>query len=248
MNDKTVTSLIEGIIKIIRAYTEPFMVLEEPKESSEGGVRHSITDVEEVHNTHSFSFRYVNTPSDRCKSVTMGKRVLTTLLAEAYANGDNETGGPFFGHIETDGNWYIVETTGPGFDALHTPTNHEMNSRFVNYQYRALSRIYANELTLVGFWHRHPGSFNRFSGLDDQVNKSYAEVIGNGTVSILLNFAADGPHLTGYYLDPDDGCYHRTQLIVDSKELGKKGFLTYAAPAELAMRADEMQKNMEGIA
>lgn len=80
------------------------------------------------------------------------------------------------------------------------------------------------------------------------MNTAYAKVIGFGTVSILLNFTSAGPQLTCYYLDPDDGCYHRAKLIVDSKTLAKKGFLNYAAPAELAERAEDMQEAMEGIA
>lgn len=252
MNDEALAILIENIINCVRSCAAPFLnpVDTETDRREQATHQHqpAYPSRQADMDPSEYSYRYVKTPSAKCKAIYTSKRVMTTILAEAYANGENETGGPFFGHYEEDGNWYIIETTGPGYGAYHTPTRHEFSNRYVNYQYRALSRIYNKPLTLVGFWHRHPGNFNRFSGLDDDVNTSYAEVIGNGTVSILLNFTHAGPELTCYYLDPEDGCYHLTPLIVDSKTLAKKGFFTYAKPAELAERAQEMEEAMEGIA
>ena len=252
MDDETLEIFIENTIRAIRACAETFFIPRGNTTVRTSPESHSPRESYPTATTSDrpvpYTYRYVDKPSQKCQSITMSKRALTTLLAEAYANGENETGGTFFGQIEDDGNWYIVEATGPGYGAYHTPTRHEMNNQYVNYQYRALSRIYAKELTLVGFWHRHPGNFNRFSGLDDVVNTSYAEVIGNGTISILLNFTSEGPKLTCFYLDPDDGCYHLTPFVVDNRALGKKGFLTYASPVELAERAEDMMDVMEGIA
>lgn len=67
------------------------------------------------------TYGYVDTPSEKCKSIIMSKRALTTILAEAYANGHNETGGTFFGHIESDGNWYIIEATDPAMVHIILP-------------------------------------------------------------------------------------------------------------------------------
>ncbi len=252
MNEEMLNMLIETIIRSVRSCAEPFFAMfaekaptaEEPSPTPETAEPTPKPQKE----AGIYRYRYLDTPSKRCKAVYVSKRSLATVLAEAYANGENETGGTFFGHMDEDGAWHIIEATGPGYGAYHTPTRHEMNNRFVNYQYRALSRIYAKPLTLVGFWHRHPGNFNRFSGLDDKVNTDYAKAIGNGTVSMLVNFTAEGPRLTCYYLDPTDCCYHRTPLIVGNKISAKKGYLTYATTAELAERAEEMQEAMEGVA
>lgn len=166
MNDENLAILIENIIRAVRSCAEPFFVPvtneTEYTEHAKRTPQASRPAPRTNDDTSPYTYGYVDTPSEKCKSIIMSKRALTTILAEAYANGHNETGGTFFGHIESDGNWYIIEATGPGYGAYHTPTRHEMNNRFVNYQYRALSRIYSNELTLVGFWHRHPGNFNRF--------------------------------------------------------------------------------------
>lgn len=196
--------------------------------------------------THNPRFSYVDSPSPRCRQVIGSKRSLTTIIAEAYANGGDETGGILLGHMD-GADWYLVESTGPGYDAMHTPTRHEMNNRFVNYVYRTTAHLYRDMPTLIGFWHRHPGTFNRFSDLDDVVNTKYVAAVGNGTLSFLVNFTPE-PQLTCYYLDPDDWCYHPVHLIVDNKTLNTKGYLAYATPDELCGRAAYMQENMAGVA
>lgn len=250
MNAEKSAILIENIIGAVRSCVEPLLVsvTDEVEHTVHAKPAPQISRPEPYTNDDSVSYasRYVDTPSEKCKRVEVSKRALTSLLAEAYANGINETGGPFFGQVE-DGIWYLIETSGPGYGAYHAPARHEMNNQYVNYQYRALSRLYSKELTLTGFWHRHPGSYNQFSNLDDVVNKAYAEVIGNGTVSILLNFVPE-PQLTCYYFDSEDGFYHLTPLVVDNKTMRQRGFLRYSSLAELAERAEDMQEAMEGIA
>ena len=98
---------------------------------------------------------YTDIPSPKCEEAVMSRRAYASIIAEAYANGYNESGGVLLGHKD-NGKWYIVEATDPGFDAYHTPTRHEMNNKYVNYIYRILSRLYKEELYLVGLWHRHP--------------------------------------------------------------------------------------------
>ena len=195
---------------------------------------------------HRVPYSYLEAPSPKCKEAVMSKRAYAAIIAEAYANGENESGGVLLGH-KGEGKWYIVEATDPGFDAYHTPMRHEMNNRYVNYLYRILSRLYQDELYLVGFWHRHPGTFNSFSGLDDRVNTSYAEVIGEGTMSFILNFTPD-PVLSCYFLDSEDMCYHKVRLTVDDEELDNKQFLTIASAEDLRQKAEEMQEEMVGRA
>ena len=192
-----------------------------------------------------FDYRYTDEPSPRCRSVVLSSRAYCTILAEAYANGSKESGGILLGHSEDD-TWYVIEATDPGYDALHTVTRHEMNNRYVNYVYRILSRLYSNRILLIGFWHRHPGSMNTFSSLDDRVNTDYANEIGKGTLSFILNFLPE-PTLTCYYFSLEDRTYHRLPFTVDDTILAEKGFLSYAAADELLERADDMREELEDI-
>lgn len=188
------------------------------------------------------SYGYTDTPSKKCSEAVMSERAMASIISEAYANGNNESGGIMIGAVE-DGIGYIVEATDPGFDAEHTPTQHEMNRRYVNYIYRVLSRLYKKEIRLVGFWHRHPGNFNRFSSLDDKANSEYAKVVGGGNLSFLVNFTPT-PKLTCYYFDEEDGMYHNVKLTVSDKKLAKCGYLEYASGQDLCHRARDMQNEI----
>ncbi|MBR5539524.1 MAG: Mov34/MPN/PAD-1 family protein [Clostridia bacterium] len=192
------------------------------------------------------SYTYSDKPSKKCDEAIMSTRAMASIVAEAYANGENESGGVMLGTIK-DGKAYIVEATDPGYGAEHSPTIHEMNKRYVNYVYRVLSRLYKKELRLVGFWHRHPGRFNRFSSLDDNANLEYAKVVGGGTLSFILNFTPS-PKLTCYYFDCSDGEYHPVKLTVSDKILAKDGYLKYAAERDFCARAEDMQNEMKGYA
>ena len=187
---------------------------------------------------------YTEKSNEKCKEVIMGSRAYATLIAEAYANGENETGGVFLGHVE-NGICYIVESTLPGYQALHERGLFKMNERFVNYVYRGQVRIFRKEPRLLGLWHRHPESFNRFSGHDDIMNRKFAMAVGGGTLSFLLNFVP-GPVITPYFFDLADNKYYRTLLKVTDVDLVQKGFLKLCGPETLKEKAEEMQMQMAG--
>ena len=42
-------------------------------------------------------------------------------------------------------------------------------------------------MTLIGLWHRHPGSFDQFSSTDDGTNAKYASMREEGAISALVN-------------------------------------------------------------
>ena len=192
-----------------------------------------------------FHYNYSDSPARRCKSVVLSSRAYSSILAEAYANGSNESGGILLGHNDED-IWYVIEATDPGFGAYHTQTRHEMNNRYVNYVYRILSRLYEKRIYLIGFWHRHPGSMNVFSSLDDKVNTDYANEIGGGTLSFIVNFYPE-PVITCYYLSLENGLYHRLPMVVDDRILTKKGFLSYAGERDLVERKEDMKSELRDI-
>ena len=92
------------------------------------------------------------------------------------------------------------ESTDPGLNTSHTTVHHEMDQQYHNHIYPMISRVYEKDLLLLGLWHRHPGSFNKFSADDNKTNSEYAKVIENGALSFLINLASE-TQLTCYYLD-----------------------------------------------
>ena len=63
----------------------------------------------------------------------------------------------------------------------------EYDQVYINHLINKVSRLYATQLDLIGLWHRHPGSFDSFSGTDDGTNTKYAELDKQGAISALVN-------------------------------------------------------------
>ena len=118
--------------------------------------------------------------------VVFSNRAYTTLVAETYEKIKTETGGVFLGFYEND-TWYVVETIDPGPKSIFQIAYFEYDQCYVTHLINKVARIYKKNLKLIGLWHRHPGSFDRFSGTDDQTNLKYAKISNYGAISGLVN-------------------------------------------------------------
>lgn len=110
----------------------------------------------------------------------------SALLAETYEKIKTETGGVFLGTYR-DGVWYIVETLDPGPKSIFRQDYFEYDQPYTTHLINKRARLYKHNLTLIGLWHRHPGSFDIFSSTDDGTNASYAKLRPEGALSILVN-------------------------------------------------------------
>ena len=120
----------------------------------------------------------------RC--VVFSERAFISLLVETQEKITTETGGVFLGYRKGD-IWYVVESIDPGPKSIFQPAYFEYDQAYVNHLINKVSRIYKTQLDLIGLWHRHPGSFDCFSGTDDVTNTSFAEIDEDGTISGLVN-------------------------------------------------------------
>lgn len=118
--------------------------------------------------------------------VVFSKRAMTALLVETREKITTETGGVFLGKYES-GVWYIVETIDPGPNSIFKPAYFEYDQDYINHLINKVSRLYKNQLDLIGLWHRHPGSLDTFSMTDDGTNTQYAQLADCGAISGLVN-------------------------------------------------------------
>jgi len=109
-----------------------------------------------------------------------------------------ETGGVFLGYYENE-TWYAIETIAPGPKAVFQSTYFEYDQKYVTRQINKIAQMYRAKLSLIGFWHKHPGSFNEFSSTDDVLNSDYAKLSDNGAISVLVNIEPDF-HITSYHV------------------------------------------------
>lgn len=108
------------------------------------------------------------------------------LLAETYEKIRTETGGVFLGCYDND-TWYIVETIDPGPKSIFRQDYFEYDQPYTAHLINKRARLYEHKLSLIGLWHRHPGSFDIFSSTDDGTNATYAKLRPEGAISILVN-------------------------------------------------------------
>ena len=133
--------------------------------------------------------------------VFFSERAHAAIVAETYAQHPNETGGILLGHC-LDGVWQVIEAIDPGPGSHFSPVTFAYDTAYVNHLARKVAGYYERPLRLIGLWHRHPGSLDRFSPEDDLINQRYAVQSPEGAISCLVNL---DPHfrITAYHVPQD---------------------------------------------
>ena len=166
------------------------------------------------------------------EKVVFSERAIIALLSETHEHIKTETGGVFLGHRY--GNiWYIVETIDPGLNCIFQPAYFEYDDVYLNHLMNKVDRLYKKPLEIIGLWHRHPGSFDRFSGTDDGTNIKYAKRHQDGAISALVNIDPNF-RITMYHVT-DPLSYRKVKYTVGDKYFPPE-FLAYATRKEYLNR------------
>ena len=145
------------------------------------------------------------------QEVLFSRRAIAAICAETLEHHPLETGGILLGHWHQQ-RWQVLEAIDPGPDARCTATTFEYDCAYVDHLARKLARQYRQPLQLIGLWHRHPGSFDRFSAEDDVTNQRFAARTPHGALSCLVNLDPDF-RLTAFHV-PKDLRFVRLPLVV----------------------------------
>lgn len=151
------------------------------------------------------AFSLANVPL-RSPQVVFSRRAHAAIVAETFEQHPNETGGVLLGHAR-DGVWTVIEAIDPGPAARFSPVTFEYDTAYVNHLARKVAGCYRRPLRLIGLWHRHPGSFDRFSPEDDDTNRLFAILSPEGALSCLVNLDPIF-RITAYHV-PHDLAYRR---------------------------------------
>lgn len=139
------------------------------------------------------------------------RRAIAAICAETLEHHPLETGGILLGHWHQH-RWQVLEAIDPGPGARCTATTFEYDGAYVDHLASKLARQYHQPLQLIGLWHRHPGSFDRFSAEDDLTNQRFAVRTPHGALSCLVNIDP-AFRLTAFHVPPDLS-YVRLPLVV----------------------------------
>ena len=124
---------------------------------------------------------------NNCQHIIFTNEAYNAIIAETRDISPNETGGILLGHILDNGIWIVMEVLPPGPDSIFQRSYFEYDERFVNYLAQSVATKYEHKLSLLGLWHRHPGSMDIFSGTDDVTNRTFAGLNPQGAISGIVN-------------------------------------------------------------
>ena len=118
--------------------------------------------------------------------VIFSNRAYMAIITETIEKIKTETGGIFLGCHDND-IWYVIEAIDPGPKSVFQVAYFEYDRKYTEHLINKIARMYQSKLTLIGLWHRHPGSLDQFSSTDAGTNSDYAKLSPDGAVSILVN-------------------------------------------------------------
>lgn len=136
---------------------------------------------------------------------------MASIVAESCEQFRTETGGILLGHY-IEGAWFVIDVVDPGLTVTRRVTEFAYDEQYVNHLFRKIARLYKYPLKIIGIWHRHPGSMDTFSSVDDNSHRHLIDFVGNGLISLLVNFDPKF-RITGYYVDKN-AVYHKPPLKI----------------------------------
>ena len=130
--------------------------------------------------------RYLDEPSDQM--VIFSSRAFNAIMTETYAKDPVETGGIMLGYVLDNGFWIVTEVIPPGKESVNQYAYFEYDTEFVNYVANRVAHQFKYPPRVLGLWHRHPGSMDTFSSVDDGTNATFSNINRpHGAISALVN-------------------------------------------------------------
>lgn len=166
-----------------------------------------------------------------CLHIVLSDKAYASIISEVLRNGKNETGGVLVGRIYRR-IWYVVDTVDSGMETTNRTDYFVWDRDYVNHVAQRISAQYEYPLTILGFWHRHPGSMDFFSPTDINTIQSNLTDAANGLLSMLVNIDPD-LRMTFYW------CYGSRIMKINydhGNEYFIPEFLKAASPEALIQR------------
>lgn len=154
--------------------------------------------------------------NEYCQVIVFSDKAYNFIIDESFNKDPLETGGILLGHILDNGVWLVMEVLPPGPNSIFQIAYFEYDTDFVNYLAQSIASQYNIKLSLLGLWHRHPGSMDTFSRTDDETNRTYAELNGQGAISGLVNIDPNF-RLTMYHVHPNNFSYTDIEIAVGNE-------------------------------
>ncbi|MBO4698316.1 Mov34/MPN/PAD-1 family protein [bacterium] len=140
--------------------------------------------------------------SEQCNVIVFSDKAYNAIIDETFRKHPLETGGILLGHVLDNGAWIVMEVLPPGPNSVHQSAFFEYDEKFVNYLANSVASKYEIPLSMLGLWHRHPGSYDEFSSVDDGTNLKFAKLSKVGAISGLVNIDPEFRFKMRHVTDP----------------------------------------------
>lgn len=150
-------------------------------------------------------------------NVFISERAYADIINETLQNIYTETGGILLG-AKGDHAWYVVESLDPGPRAILRSTYFEYDHKYLTHLANKVGLRYRTKLQLLGPWHRHPGSLDQFSSIDDETNRTFVRTCGGVAISGLVNIDPKF-RMTFYIATGDPVQYERAAVSVGDQHI-----------------------------
>lgn len=178
-----------------------------------------------------FQYKKYDINNKNCIHVVLSSRAYASIISEVLSNNQNETGGVLIGNVYNRV-WYIVDAIDPGMDTVNQTDFFRWDADYVNHLAQRNGALYRYPTTILGFWHRHPGRMDFFSGTDEKTIRNNLRESRIGLLSMLVNIDPE-LRMTFYYCNENQLMQVRYDY---GDEYFPKELLEYASPEQMAER------------
>lgn len=133
-----------------------------------------------------------------------------------------ETGAILVGRVIND-NFYVFESLDSGINCRRSSSIFYRDNPYSEHLVDVVRAKY-NGAVAIGFWHRHPGNFNKFSHDDMDANIDMARVLGRNIISGLVNVFNGKVNFRFWQISLDNR-YDEAEIIVNDNAF--RGVLGY---------------------
>src|SRR5262245_42009277 len=135
-------------------------------------------------------------------TVYLSDNAYRDVVLETADHPTTETGGILLG-AANDRGWFVVEVLDPGPRANRSAVYFEYNHTYATHLANKVARRYQSPPGLLGLCHRHPGSLDEFTSVDDETHREYLNLLRGPFISMLVNIDPDF-RMTFYRVEPGD--------------------------------------------
>lgn len=185
--------------------------------------------------------------------ITISSKAADLIRTECRRHPTTETGGILVaatGYGHRPAYFHIIDATGPGPKAVHSPGGFIPDIDYCNTQLQALQKP-APSLTYCGTWHKHPGAMSAPSGPDLAQAQQIVNDPDYGLDTVIVIIATgEAPTLRGFVLQRGAPAFQEAHIEISEQQAAPTGHPTLSTEIDMLKQGGwtvEQRKTAAGL-